>query len=412
MTTTRENAINRRHFLKTTTASAVGLTVLASGTATSYAANSRLHIGIIGCGGRGIWVGDLFQKNANAKVVAVHDYFKDRVDLAAKQLEVAGDRCHVGLDGYRQLLAGEVDAVAVESPPYFHPEQTVAALEAGKHVYLAKPIAVDAPGCLAIRDAAGAHADKLSVLVDFQTRNNPLFREAATRIHEGAIGVPVYAQAYYHCDRLGTRSDQGGDIGRLRNWCFDIALSGDIIVEQNIHVLDVANWFLNAHPVEAHGCGARRGRTDIGDCWDHFIAQYRYPNDVLLSFSSQQFAPGCDDLCTRVFGTDGAADAHYGGNVSIQSRKDHWVGGETSKIYLEGAVSNIKDFCAGIESGNLINTAESGAISTLTSVLGRMAAYTGETVTWDQMLAAAERLDPKLNPPEDGPYTKAWLNRG
>ncbi|HNR31270.1 MAG TPA: Gfo/Idh/MocA family oxidoreductase [Candidatus Hydrogenedentes bacterium] len=412
MKAARKDAMDRREFLRTATASAAGITVLASGTATSYAANDRFEVGIIGCGGRGIWIGDLFQKHANAKVVAVHDYFKDRVDLAGKQLDVPEDRRYVGLEGYKDLVASDLDAVAVESPPYFHPEQTVVALEAGKHVYLAKPIAVDVPGCLAIMEAAKAHAGKLSVLVDFQTRNNELFREAARRIHEGAIGTPVYAQAYYHCDRLGKRSDQGGEIGRLRNWCFDIALSGDIIVEQNIHVLDVANWFLGAHPVEARGCGARRGRTDIGDCWDHFIAQYRYPNDVLLSFSSQQFAPGCDDLCTRVFGTEGAADAHYGGNVSIQSRKDHWPGGETNRIYQEGAVNNMKDFRAGIESGNLINNAEDGGTSTLTAILGRMAAYTGEAVTWEQMLAAGEALDPKLDLPEDGPYTKAWLRQG
>lgn len=404
-----QNTVNRRNFIKS--AGAAGLTILAASSARSYAANSKLEVGLIGCGGRGTWIGDLFQKNSESKVVAVHDYFKDRADEACKALEVAADRQYLGLDGFQALIASGVDAVAIESPPYFHPIQAVAALEAGIHVYLAKPIAVDVPGCLAIMEKARACAGKLSCLVDFQTRNNELFREAAKRIQDGMIGKPVYAQAYYHCDRLGAHSDQQGDIGRVRNWVFDIALSGDIIVEQNIHVIDVANWFLQGHPVEARGCGGRRGRTDIGDCWDHFLVDYRYPDGTLLSFSSQQFAPGCDDLCTRVFGTDGSVDAHYGGTVSAESRKDHWKGGSTATIYRDGAVNNIRDFHAGIMSGSFVNTAEEAANSNLTSLLGRIAAYTGETVTWDQMIAKAEALDPKLNLPEDGPYTKAWSNR-
>ena len=407
----RTDGLDRRSFLKTATAAA-GLTIIGPASVSAYAANSRLELGIIGCGGRGIWIGDLFQKNTDTKVVAVHDYFKDRVDQAAKELEVEESRCHVGMGGYKQLLESKLDAVAIESPPYFHPEQAVAALAAGKHVYLAKPIAVDVPGCLAIVKAAKENEGKLSTLVDFQTRNNALYREAAQRVHDGMIGKPVYAQAYYHCDRLGFKSDQTGDAGRLRNWCFDIALSGDIIVEQNIHVLDVANWLLDAHPLEAHGCGARRGRTDVGDCWDHFIVQYRYPNDVLLSFSSQQFAPGCDDLCTRVFGTNGCVDTHYGGKVSVESRKDHWEGGETSSIYKDGAVNNMKDFHAGILAGKPVNTAEVSANSNLTSILGRMAAYTGRTVSWDEMLATGETLDPRLNLPEDAPFTKQWVRQG
>jgi len=333
----------------------------------------------------------------------VHDYFRDRANAAGEMFDVKAKRRYVGLDGYQELLAGEVDAVAIESPPYFHPEQAVAALAAGKHVYLAKPIAVDVPGCLAIVDAAKKAEGKLCTLVDFQTRNNEFFRGAAQRVHEGMIGDPVIGQFYYYCGRLGKKGNPEGETGRLRNWVFDKALSGDIIVEQNIHVLDVANWYLRAHPIKAAGTGGRKARIDIGDCWDHFAVTYWYPNDVIVDFSSGQFTFGYDDLCMRLYGSQGTVDSHYGGDVSIRGNKEGWRGGNTGKIYEEGAVNNIKDFHAAVTSGKTINNAEESANSTMTSILGRIAAYEGRTVTWDEMIQANTRLDAHLNLPADGP---------
>ena len=399
--TSRE--LNRRRFLKTAAATTAGLLIVRPETAFGASANERLRLGIIGCGGRGTWIGNLFQENTNTKVVALHDYFRDRVNEAAGHLEVEASRRYVGLDGFRELIASDVDAVAVESPPYFHPEQTVAALEAGKHVYLAKPIAVDVPGCNAIVEAAKKAQGRLSILVDFQTRNDEFFRGAAQRIHEGMIGEPVCGQVYYHSRRLGVRMQPGSETARLRNWVFDKALSGDIIVEQNIHVLDVANWFLQAHPIEAHGTGGRRVRTDVGDAWDHFVVTYTYPNNVLIDFSSTQFTTGYDDLCTRIFGSEGTVDAHYGGEVVIRNRQDGWPGGKTSQIYQQGAVNNMKDFHASILSGQHLNNAEESARSTMTSILGRMAAYKKRTVTWAKMAASNARLDADLDLPPDGP---------
>ncbi|MBI5092680.1 MAG: Gfo/Idh/MocA family oxidoreductase [Candidatus Hydrogenedentes bacterium] len=398
-----ENRFDRRRFLK---AAAAGLTILPAVSARSYAANEKLQLGVIGCGGRGPWIGNLFEKNTNTKVVALHDYFRDRVDDAGTKLDVDAKRRYVGLDGYKELLAIGVDAVAVISPPYFHPTQTVAALEAGKHVYLAKPIAVDVPGCMDIVKAANKANGKLNVLVDFQTRNNEFYREAAKRVHGGMIGTPVCGQAYYQTGRLLARTKDGAGVERLRNWVFDKALSGDIIVEQNIHALDVANWFLNAHPVEAHGYGGRKARVDVGDCWDHFVVTYRYPNDVLIDFCSNQFAPGYDDICARIYGTLGTVDSHYGGTVSIKGKSEMWPGGATEKIYQEGAVNNIKDFHAAIMSGQHLNNAQEAANSTLTAILGRTAAYTGKTVKWDKMIAANKRLEAKLDLPKDGPESK------
>jgi myo-inositol 2-dehydrogenase/D-chiro-inositol 1-dehydrogenase len=395
------SGIGRREFLAA--AGAVGLTIVGSGAVRGAEANSQVEIGLIGCGGRGQWIADLVHKNSNGKIVAVCDYFRDRVDEAGTKLGVGADRRYVGLDGYRKLLESKLDAVMIISPPYFHPEQAVAAMEKGKHVYLAKPIAVDVPGVKSILEAAKKVEGKQCVLVDFQTRMDPMYQGAVETVHKGTIGQLVCGQSYYHDGRLGLHAKPGSEMARLRNWVFDIALSGDIIVEQNIHVLDVANWILQAHPVKAMGTGGRKSRVDVGDCWDHFVVTYWYPNDFLLDFSSSQFfLAGIGDLCTRIYGQLGTIDTHYGGNVMVRAKEGSFKGGPTSQIYQAGAVANIKNFCAAISAGKTLNNIVESANSTLTSILGRTAARRGGVVTWDEMMAANEKLDPKLNLPENG----------
>ena len=406
MSESNRRRLGRRDVLKGA-AAATGLMLVRPAAVRGTDANSKMELGVFGCGGRGPWIGDLFQKNTPTKVVAVHDYFRDRAQGAGNRLGVPASRQYVGLDGYKKLLAGKVDAVAVISPPYFHPDQAVDAVAAGKHVYIAKPIAVDVPGCMAIVKAAERAKGKRSVWVDFQTRANEFFRGAAKRVHEGMIGKPVLGHVYYHAGRLGVRTRKTTQAARLRNWVFDKAISGDIIVEQNIHVLDVANWYLQGHPVEATGTGGRKARVDVGDCWDHFVVTYRYPGDVLVDFSSAQFTSQYDDLCIRVYGTLGTVDSHYGGIVNIRGRKSGWRGGTTGSIYRDGAVQNIKDFHASIASGKPIDNAAESARSTMTSILGRIAAYTGKTTTWDEMVKANEKIDAKLDLPPDGPDSKA-----
>jgi myo-inositol 2-dehydrogenase / D-chiro-inositol 1-dehydrogenase len=384
----------RRRFIASAGAAAA-LTLLKAGSARAVDANGKLEVGLIGCGGRGQWIAKLFEDNGNAKVVAVHDYFQDRVDAVGEVFGVEAARRYTGLDGYKRLVEGKLDAVAIESPPYFHPEQALAAVEAGKHVYLAKPMAVDVRGCKTILKCGEMARGKLSFLVDFQTRNNAFYREAAKRVHEGAIGEPVCGQCFYHTGRLGARGPSDTPEGRLRNWVFDIALSGDIIVEQNIHVIDVACWLLDAQPLRAFGTGGRRVRTDVGNCWDHFVVTYWFPNDVLIDFSSSQFLRGFHDMCVRVFGSTGTCETHYGGDVWIHDGQP-WDGGNTGPIYQEGAVNNIKDFRAGIDRGEYVNTAAESVRSNLAAILGRLAAYRGGTVTWDEMMQADEKLDGKL----------------
>jgi len=396
-----DRRIGRREFLAGAAGAVTALTAVRPSAVRGAEANSKLQLGIIGSGGRGKWIGRLFEENSNTKVVAVHDYFRDRVDDVGNEFDVPESHRFTGLSGYRDLVESDLDAVAIESPPYFHPEQTKAVVEAGKHVYLAKPMAVDVPGCRTILECGERARGKLSFLVDFQTRNNPIYREAVSRVHDGAIGVPVCGQVYYHTGRLGRRVYEGDTEARLRNWVFDIPLSGDIIVEQNIHVVDVACWLLDAHPRRATGTGGRKARTDVGDCWDHFVVTYSFPHGVLMDFSSGQFTKGYNDLCVRLFGTVGTTETHYGGDVWIAG-DNPYPGGNTGSIFRDGAVNNIKDFCASIESGKLLSNVEESVRSNLASILGRTAAYRHGTAYWDEIMQANERLDAGLGELEGG----------
>jgi len=373
-----------------------GLLLLKPETVFGTQANSALAVGIVGCGGRGNFIGGFFQEFAGARIVALAEPFQDRIDVTTKQLKLSGPRTYKGVDGYKELVASDVDAVVVTSPPYYHPEQAAAAVAAGKHVYLAKPVAVDVAGCMSIAATGRKAKGKVSFLVDFQTRAQAAFQEAADRVHRGEIGNLVLGHVYYHANRLKPHTLEGLSAGqnRLRNWVFDKALSGDIIVEQNIHVIDVANWYTNAHPVKAVGTGGRKARVDVGDCWDHFLVNFHYPNGVKVDFSSAQFTKGYHDLCIRFYGSAGTVDSHYGGFVKITG-DNPWTGTE-EKTYRVGPIANIKNFVAGIRSGNYLNNAAVSVESNLTAVLGRMAAYGQRPVTWAEMTNTNEKLEANL----------------
>lgn len=406
MTKKTKTQADRRQFLHAAGGAAAGLMVIDARLVRGSQANSRLELGVIGSGSRGQFIAELFEQHTNTKVVALHDYFADRVAKLGDVMKVEPARRHAGLEGYRELISGRVDAVAVESPPYFHPEQAVATLAAGKHLYLAKPMAVDVPGCLSIVEAANKARGKLSVLVDFQTRNDPVYREAAERVRDGAIGRPVAGQVYYHARPNKPRTKaKGTPVSRVRNWLFDGPLSGDIIVEQNVHSLDVANWMIGAHPIKAQGSGRRSSVAEHGDYWDQFVVTYWYPNDVTVDFSGLQFVKGYDDICARIYGTNGTVDTHYAGDVHIAGDQA-WPGGSTKGLYTSGAVNNIKDFHDSVINNRpLHDTVAPSAETTLTGILGRTAAYTNRVVTWDEMIAKRAAVDAKLQLPADGPTT-------
>jgi len=395
-------AWSRRDFVAAT--GAVGL-MAAGGAFAQDAAQRKIKLGVIGCGGRGRWIANLFKKHGGYDIHAVGDYFEDRAAAAAGDHGLPRERCFVGLDCHKKVLETKPDAVAIITPPYFHPQEVAAAIDAGAHVYLAKPLAVDVPGCRSIEESAKRGAEKkLCFLADFQTRATPFYQEAIARVHQGALGDIAFGEAWYHTGRLGGHHlspNTGTQEARLRNWVFDKALSGDIITEQNIHTLDVMSWVFRTPPLNAFGTGGRKSRVDVGDCWDHFALVFQYPSNVGVTFSSRQFEGfGAEEgIVVRVFGSKGVLETNYGGNVMIRGGDDvFYRGGKTSSIYEDGAVSNIAAFYDSIAKGDVSNPTLAPSIqSNLITIMGRKAAYTGKLVTWDETLADTERLDAKLD---------------
>jgi myo-inositol 2-dehydrogenase/D-chiro-inositol 1-dehydrogenase len=397
----RASGLSRRHFLAEAGTAALALSVV--GPQVAQGASAKVDLGIIGCGGRGSWIADLFQKHGGYNIVAAADYFPDRVNGLGDKLGVPPARRFTGLSGYRRLLEQKLGAVAIETPPFFHPDQAADAVAAGKHVYLAKPVAVDVPGCTTVQEsAAKATANHLCFLVDFQTRTNELFIEAVRRVHHGAIGRFAFGEATYHAEdpfeaqAEHARSDGAED--RLRAWGLSRELSGDIITEQNIHTLDVASWIMGGPPVSAYGTGGRKFR-DVGTCWDTFSVVFQYADNVGITFSSRQFnghGTRPEGIRNRMFGSDGVLETEYGGQVLIRG-KQFYRGGQTSTIYEQGAVSNIAAFHDSIQRRDYSNATVAESVrSNLVTILGRTAALRGGIVTWDELLSKSERLIPDL----------------
>jgi len=397
--------LNRREFMAKAGAAAVSLTLVKPGLVRGSQATSKIRLGLVGCGGRGSWIAGLFQKHGGYEVVAVADYFKDRAAKAGADLGVPEAARFTGLAGYKRLLDRGVDAVAIETPPYFHPEQAAAAVAAGAHVYLAKPAAVDVPGCHSVAASAKeATGKKLAFLVDFQTRTHPAFIEAVSRVHQGGLGEIVFGEAVYHADCPFDqwydliKSEPGNPETWIRAWGLDRALSGDMITEQDIHALDVMNWVMGVPPLYAVGSGGLTARPKIGTCWDHFVVYYQYPKNVAMQFSGRQFKGHgtSEGIKNRVFGSKGVLETEYGGGVLIRG-ENYYNGGKTPEIYESGAVANIAAFHKAIlarDSGN--PTVAPSVQSNLITILGRKAAYDNRLVTWAELTKDGERLVPNL----------------
>ncbi|NLX98367.1 MAG: Gfo/Idh/MocA family oxidoreductase, partial [Rhodopirellula sp.] len=239
--TKTDGILSRRGFIAGATAAATTFSIVEPKSARAADAGAKVDIGIIGCGGRGTWITDLFQQHGGYNIVAAADYFQDQVDNLGAKFNVDPARRFTGLAGYHRLLEQKLDAVVIESPPYFHPEQAAAAVAAGKHVYLAKPIAVDVPGCKTVEESGKtATSKKLCFLVDFQTRADEFYIEALRRVREGALGRFAFGESTYHAGIPWVRQikyledDPKNPENRLRAWGLDRVLSGDIITEQNI----------------------------------------------------------------------------------------------------------------------------------------------------------------------------------
>jgi len=390
-----ESGFGRRTFLAG--AGAAAFTIVKPSLVRGTEANSRIELGMIGCGSRGNWIADLFLKHGKFRFVACADYFQEKLDKFGDKFGIEAGRRHPNLSGYKKVLDGKLDGVVIQTPPYAHPEQAAAAVDAGKHVFIAKPISVDVPGCLSIK-ASGKKATgkKLVFLIDFQTRANPLYREAMRRVHAGEIGRLITGDAHYPFE-AGIVKPYANNEERLRYWYAHTDLAGNFIVEQSIHALDVATWVVNTNPIEVHGTGGSKKIRKIGDIWDHFNLTYTFPDDFVLSFHCVQGCPGSPrEIFCRVYGTEGTIQSDYYSHVWIHGHKPY-QGGTIDNLFETGAVINIKEFQEAITSGKYDNpTVVPSVRSNLTAILGRTAAYRHSTVTWDELIKANERIEPDL----------------
>ncbi|MGA3168651.1 MAG: Gfo/Idh/MocA family oxidoreductase [Terriglobia bacterium] len=416
-----KDRLGRREFL--VAAATAGFMIVEPQLVRGTAANSQVRFGILGCGDRGTAVGTGFVQNAGARVTAIGDLFGDQLEAGRKHFDeiqqgkgyaaIDSSQLFKGPNAYKEIVASkEVDFILITTPPYFHPHHLETVVEAGKHVYCEKPVAVDVPGAHHAIQIGEKAKGKLSLDVGFQIRMSPPMVELTRRIHEGAIGKVACGLAYYYCGHVDLPEWSGAspEEKRLRNWAWDIKLSGDIIVEQNIHVIDMCNWMLGGHPVKAMGARSRKARTDAGDCSDNFNVVFTYPGDVQISFGSTQFDNPTFDACVELFGTDGASEAHYDSRVNIVG-KNKWDAGleapkEGEQFSAAGTFKGSLDqadpekqkaFVASITSGEFHNQAALGAESAMSAMLGRTAAYSGKPITWEELQKSKEVLDPKID---------------
>ena len=417
----QKDEIGRRKFIGA--AAAAGVMFIKPGLVRGTAANSAVRVGLLGCGGRGTEDATNMFETGGARVVALADMFQDQLDKAKATFDqlqtgkgfaaIDASQLFVGPKAYEKIAASkEVDAIVIASPPYYHPQHLEAVVAAGKHVYCEKPVAVDVPGAKAVVEFGKRAEGKLSLDVGFQIRDCPPFVELVKRIHGGALGNIVCGEAHYLSGYLDRPKWEGASPAerRLRNWVYDRVLSGDIIVEQNIHVIDICNWILKAHPLKCSGTGGRIGRPTDGDVYGNYNVVFTYPDGVDVTFSSTQFAKGWWDVTERFFGTKGTSQSPYSGPLGIwgdepwqtpltpekDSQGFSATGKFTSNLEFADAEKK-KAFVESITSGKFHNQAAKGVESAVSCMMARTAAYTGREVTWDEQLKSNEAWDSKID---------------
>jgi len=386
-----------------------------SKTAFGYDANSRVRLGLIGCGNRGTAVAESFATNTTAQVVALADIFPDRLANAKKHFDELNARLgHAPVDE-SQLFVGphaaaklasstQVDLIQISTPPFFHVEHLGLAVDSGKHVYCEKPVGIDVAQAREALKIARRVRPNQSVDVGFQCRSAPPIAAFAEKIHTGTLGKLVAVNGYYNAPPSVEVKPTGNspDEYRLRNWLWDRVLSGDILVEQNIHIIDLCNWFLGAHPTKATATGGRNVLTHYGNCWDNYQVDFTYPGDIHFVFTSTQFDGFSGfEAGLKVFGAAGSGVMGYAGPIGIKTSAPWtWQGtaatAETGKFAANGAFSDNlefadrdkeRSFIASITHGPAHNQIAAGVETALSCMLGRMAGYQSREVTWEDLLA-------------------------
>ena len=404
----------RRDFMKTGGTAALTSTIMAPAILRGAPNNSPLKIGLVGCGGRGSGAAQqALNADKNAKLWALGEAFENKVNSAhsrfskshGEQVDVAADRKFVGLDAFQKVIDSGVDVVLLATPPGFRPQHLRAAVEAGKHVFCEKPMATDAPGVRSVlKSAAMAKEKNLSLVAGFCWRYNYARREAFRRVHDGQIGdVKTYYATYYTgpvkpmppADR---RPDGIGDIEwQIRNWYNFCWLSGDSIAEQAVHSVDKIAWAMKDEvPKECIANGGRAVKAHGGNIFDHFSIKYEYGDGARAFLGSRQISGCANENADYILGTKGDCFIGKGPKPYIKGENRWRYEGQDLNMYQV----EHNELFASIRSGEPINDGEWMAKSTMLAIMGRMAAYTGKRITWDEAINSKQVLVPE-NPSFD-----------
>lgn len=396
------DGLTRRRFLGSTlAASAVGSLLPARATAevTPAAAvpGRKIKLGLIGCGGRGAWLGGLFKQHGGYEIHATADYFADAANKAGDALGVDQSRRFSGLDAYQKLIASGVEAVTVVNIPRFHAQHARAAVEAGCHVYAAKPVAIDVPGALSIQ-ATGklATAKNLVYLVDYQMPTDPVNIEVVKRIHAAGLGRLMHIDSHGFSGKWPDPADRRPEnLLRGGQWLTTIPLSGDFIVEYSIHVINAVLWAAGKRPVKAIGRTRRCRDQAQGDGRDLYLVTYEFDDGLVWTHRCQALHNAQDDIIRcDVYGDGAYAQINYWGRSFLRGGPQHFGGGPVEGLYNQGAIRNIASFHQLVLAGQCDNTTVGHAADdVLTGVLGREASARGGELTMDALIKENQALE-------------------
>lgn len=409
--TLKKNTLSRRHFVKNTSLITGGIILAPSVlTATTFKAKEKkLKLAVVGCGGRGTGaVTQALKADANVQLVAMADAFQDRLDSSLENLnkmfdssriKVKPSKKFVGFGSYKKAI-DEADVVILTTPPGFRPQHFEYAVAQGKHIFMEKPVATDVAGIKKVLEAAKvAQEKKLNVVLGLQRRYQFNYQKANSLIQEGAIGNIVSGQVYWNSGGVWVKPRQENWTEmeyQMRNWYYFNWLCGDHILEQHVHNIDVANWFLGSYPIKAQGMGGREVRNgkDHGQIFDHHFVEFEYANGAIIS-SQCRHQRGCLSRVSETFqGTEGTCHTSGASNTVLKSYSGNNIYTHNSENDKNPYQVEHDRLFAAIRSGEVINDTEYGAKSTMTAIMGRMATYSGQEITWEKAMAAEHILVP------------------
>ncbi len=405
----KQDRVSRRDFVK----GAAGVLSVAAVSGLSprafAAGGDKIRLGVIGCGGRGTHDSSRCLAAAeNVELVAMGDMFKEAIEKCranlterlGEKVKVTDEMCFTGWDAYKKVLATDIDLVILTTPPHFRPMMIKAAIEAGKHVFAEKPVAVDPVGVRSVITSSELADQKgLTIMAGTQMRRISHLVDAVKRIHDGALGTILSGQ----CFRLGGGMRSWGPQGRdpkwsdmewqLRRWLFLTWLSGDFIAEMHVHNLDIINWVMGGPPIQCTGMGGRQQRVEpeFGNVYDHFAVEYEYPNGIFVSYKGAQQDGISNPHYERIIGTKGSAQLDFARAV-IKGANAAEIGWDE----YDPCLTQHADQIDAIREGKRLNEGKRIAESSMTAILGRMSAYTGRSLKWDWAMKAS-KLD--LAPP-------------